>query len=42
VEVCVKQDDVAALRVYGKVGFEDTGYVDDDAPDCRNLKYRFA
>ena len=42
VEVCVRQDDVAALRVYGRVGFEDTGYVDDDAPDCRNLRYRFA
>lgn len=28
VEVCVKKDDNAALRVYEKVGFVDTGYVD--------------
>ena len=40
VEVCVKRDDVAALRLYEKVGFVDTGYVDDDAPDCLNLRYR--
>ena len=42
VEVCVKRDDAAALRVYEKVGFVDTGYIDDDAPDCLNLVYRFA
>ena len=42
VEVCVKRSDTAALRVYDKVGFVDTGYVDDDAPDCLNLRYRFA
>lgn len=42
VEVCVKRQDVAALHVYEKVGFVDTGYVDDDAPDCLNLVYRFA
>ena len=41
VEVCVKQEDAAALRVYEKAGFVDTGYVDADAPDCRNLIYRF-
>ncbi|MBQ7060630.1 MAG: GNAT family N-acetyltransferase [Clostridia bacterium] len=40
-EVCVKKDDHAALRVYGKVGFIDTGYVDEDAPDCLNLMYYF-
>ena len=40
-EVCVKKDDRAALRVYEKVGFADTGYVDADAPDCLNLMYRF-
>lgn len=42
VEVCVKRQDAAALHVYEKVGFVDTGYVDDDAPDCLNLVYRFA
>lgn len=41
VEVCVKRDDAAALRMYEKVGFVDTGYVDDDAPDSLNLAYRF-
>ncbi len=40
-EVCVKKDDRAALRVYEKVGFVDTGYVDEDAPDCLNLMYFF-
>ena len=42
VEVCVKREDAAALRVYEKVGFVDTGYIDDDAPGCLNLVYRFA
>ena len=41
VEVCVKKDDHPALRVYEKVGFADTGYVDEDAPDCMNLMYHF-
>lgn len=41
VEVCVKKDDAAALRVYEKVGFVDTGYVDEEAPDSMNLTYLF-
>ena len=41
VEVCVKKDDAAALRMYEKAGFTDTGYVDEDAPDCLNLMYYF-
>lgn len=41
VEVCVHRDDAAALRVYEKLGFTDTGYVDGAAPDCRNLMYDF-
>ena len=41
VEVCVKKEDTAALRVYEKTGFVDTGYVDEDAPDCLNLMYHF-
>ena len=41
VEVCVKKADAAALRVYEKAGFTDTGYVDEDAPDCLNLMYFF-
>ena len=41
VEVCVKQADTAALRLYEKAGFTDTGWIDDSAPDCVNLMYRF-
>ena len=41
VEVCVKRDDAAALRVYEKLGFIDTGYVDEAAPDCLNLMVFF-
>ena len=41
-EVCVKKNDAAALRVYEKVGFVDTGYIDEDAPDCLNLVFPFS
>ena len=41
VEVCVKKEDAAALRLYEKCGFVDTGYVDEDAPDCVNLMFSF-
>ena len=41
VEVCVNQADAPALRIYEKAGFVDTGYIDDDAPDCLNLMYYF-
>lgn len=41
VEVCVKKDDVAAIHVYEKVGFKDSGYIDEDAPDFLNFVYRF-
>ena len=37
VEVCVKKADAAALRLYEKAGFVDSGYVDDAAPDAVNL-----
>ena len=37
VEVCVKKADAAALRVYEKAGFTDSGYVDPDCPDSINL-----
>ena len=39
VEVCVNREDAAALHVYEKLGFRDTGYIDEDMPDCRNLRY---
>ena len=42
VEVCVKKTDAAALRVYEKAGFVDTGYIDEDAPDSLNLMYHFS
>ena len=41
VEVCVKKTDAAALRVYEKAGFVDTGYIDEEVPDCLNLMYYF-
>lgn len=41
VEVCVNKADAPALRVYEKLGFVDSGYIDDDAPDCLNLMYYF-
>ena len=37
VEVCVKKDDEAAIRLYEKHGFVDSGYVDEDLPDSVNL-----
>lgn len=42
VEVCVKKNDAAALRVYEKAGFVDTGYIDEEVPDCLNLMYHFS
>ena len=41
VEVCVKRADAQALHVYEKAGFADTGYIDEDAPDCMNLMLNF-
>ena len=37
VEVCVKKADAAAIRLYEKHGFVDSGYVDEGAPDSLNL-----
>lgn len=41
-EVCVNKDNAAALWMYKKAGFEDTGYVDESVPDCCNLMYSFS
>jgi diamine N-acetyltransferase len=37
VELCVKKDDEAAIRLYEKHGFRDSGYVDEDVPDSLNM-----
>ncbi len=41
VEVCVKSENSAALRLFEKLGFRDSGYIDPDVPDCMNLMYDF-
>ncbi|MEG2017774.1 MAG: GNAT family N-acetyltransferase [Clostridium sp.] len=41
VEVCVKMEDDSAIRVYKKLGFVDSGYIDPEVPDSYNLIYRF-
>lgn len=41
VEVCVKRDDLSAIHIYKKLGFIDTGYISQDAPDSCNLRYHF-
>ena len=41
VEVCVKKKNAAALRLFEKLGFADTGYIDPDVPDAVNLMYHF-
>ncbi|MBP5166376.1 MAG: GNAT family N-acetyltransferase [Oscillospiraceae bacterium] len=42
VEVCVKKEDIEAVHLYEKHGFEDSGYVDEDMPDCVNMICRFS
>lgn len=42
VEVCVKNTDIPALRLYEKVGFKDTGYIDADLPEFVNLMFCFS
>jgi len=37
VEVCVKKDDTAAIHLYEKHGFVDSGYIDEDTPDSLNM-----
>ena len=36
-EVCVKKEDAAAIHLYEKHGFTDSGYVDEDVPDSVNM-----
>ena len=37
VELCVKKDDTEAIRLYQKIGFADSGYVDENLPDSLNM-----
>ena len=37
VEVCVKKEDTAAIRLYEKHGFKDSGYADPDTLDSLNM-----
>ena len=41
VELCVKKEDAAAIHLYEKCGFVDSGYVDEDIPDALNMICRF-
>ena len=41
VEICVKKGDFSAIKLYEKVGFKDSGYVDENLLDCVNMIYRF-
>jgi ribosomal protein S18 acetylase RimI-like enzyme len=41
VMACVKKENAAALRVYEKAGFVNTGYVDEDEPDALKLMFSF-
>ena len=40
-EVCVNRANAPALGLFEKLGFRDTGYVDESCPDCLNLTVRF-
>ena len=37
VEVCVKKENIKAIRLFEKQGFVDSGYVDENVPDSVNL-----
>lgn len=37
VELCVNREDTAAVRLYEKAGFTDSGYVDEDMQECLNM-----
>lgn len=37
VELCVKKEDAAAIHLYEKAGFADSGYIDAEVPDALNM-----
>ena len=40
-EVCVRKENAAAIRLYERAGFRDSGYQDPDAPDSICMVYSF-
>ncbi len=42
VELCVKKEDAEAIRLYQKLGFVDSGFVDEDLPDSLNMICRLS
>ena len=41
VEICVDKIDTAAIHVYEKVGFKNSGYIDKNLPNCINMIFYF-
>lgn len=41
IEICVKMEDIYAVRMYLDAGFFDTGYIDPAAPDSYCIRYEF-
>lgn len=41
VEVCVDKENKAALRLFERAGFANTGYVDETCPNLVSLAYHF-
>ncbi len=39
VEICVKKEDFPAIKLYEKAGFRNSGYIDENLPDCINYIY---
>ena len=39
VEICVKKEDFPAIKLYEKVGFKNSGYIDENLQDCINYIY---
>jgi len=42
IEVCVKMENVHAIKLFKNAGFKDTGYIDPSVPDSYCLLYKFA
>ncbi len=42
VELCVKKADTEAIHLYEKLGFTDSGFIDEDLPDALNMICRLS